>query len=194
MLLNAPYILLQNFVLAVGQKRRFTQCMSTKSKNIKLDDINKKIILITHLQSDISNQELADRVGLSPSACFQRVKALKEAGYFVTFTADLNLDNIVENVLAYVEFRLENNNPKSRKKFEDAIEQIPEFMDCLRITGDFDYISFTCCSNTQALNTLIDDISGRDDLSIKVVKTRIILERAKWYLGYPLAKLKWLED
>ena len=194
MLLNAPYILLQNFVLAVGQKRRFTQCMSTKSKNIKLDDINKKIISITHLQSDISNQELADRVGLSPSACFQRVKALKEAGYFVTFTADLNLDNIVENVLAYVEFRLENNNPKSRKKFEDAIEQIPEFMDCLRITGDFDYISFTCCSNTQALNTLIDDISGRDDLGIKVVKTRIILERAKWYLGYPLAKLKWLEE
>ena len=62
---------------------------------------------------------------------FQRVKALKEAGYFVTFTADLNLNNIVENVLAYVEFRLENNNPKSRKKFEDAIEQIPEFMDCL---------------------------------------------------------------
>jgi len=41
---------------------------------------------------------------------------------------------------------------------------------------------------------LIDDISGRDDLGIKVVKTRIILERAKWYLGYPLAKLKWLED
>lgn len=111
MLLNAPYILLQNFVLAVGQKRRFTQCMSTKSKNIKLDDINKKIISITHLQSDISNQELADRIGLSPSACFQRVKALKEAGYFVTFTADLNLDNIVENALAYVEFRLENNNP-----------------------------------------------------------------------------------
>ena len=168
--------------------------MANRNKNIKLDKINKKILAITHLQSDISNQDLADRVGLSPSACFQRVKVLKEAGYFVGFTADLDLDRIVENVLAYVEFRLENNNPKSRKTFEAAIETIPEFMDCLRITGDFDYISFTCCSNTQALNSLIDDLTGRDELGIKVVKTRIILERAKWYLGYPLSKLKWLED
>lgn len=168
--------------------------MATKNKNIKLDDINKKILSITHVQSDISNQELADRVGLSPSACFQRVKALKEAGYFVSFTADMDLDRIVENVLAYVEFTLENNGPKSRKAFESAIEDIPEFMDCLRVTGDVDYISFTCCSNTQMLNTIVDEISGNEALGIKIVKTRIILERAKWYLGYPLANLKWLED
>ena len=168
--------------------------MAIKPKNVKLDSINKKILSITHVKSDISNQDLADQVGLSPSACFQRVKALKECGYFVSFTTDLNLDRIVENVLAYVEFRLENNNPKSRKVFEAAIEAIPEFMDCFRITGDFDYISFTCCSNTQALNILMDDLTGREELGIKVVKTRIILDRAKWYLGYPLTKLKWLED
>ncbi|NNE56632.1 MAG: Lrp/AsnC family transcriptional regulator [Hellea sp.] len=168
--------------------------MSGRNKNIKLDAINRKILTITHSQSDISNQDLADQVGLSPSACFQRMKALKEAGYFASFHTDLDLDRIAENVLAYVEFRLENNDPKSRKKFEAAVEDIPEFMDLLRVTGDFDYISFTCCSNTQALNALIDDISGREDLDVKTVKTRIILERAKWYLGYPLAKLKWLDE
>ena len=167
--------------------------MSSTKRAIKLDDINKKILSITHAQSDISNQELADRVGLSPSACFQRVKALKEAGYFVSFTADMDLARIVEHVLAYVEFTLENNNPKSRKAFEAAIEEIPEFMDCLRVTGDVDYISFTCCSNTQMLNTIVDEISGNEALGVKIVKTRIILERAKWYLGYPLANLKWLE-
>ncbi len=165
-----------------------------KKKNLKLDAINKKILSITHLNSDISNQELAERVGLSPSACFQRMKALKEAGYFVSFHTDLDLDRMVEHVLAYVEFTLENNSPAPREKFEAAIESIPEFMDCLRITGDVDYICFTCCSNTQSLNTLIDELSGREALGIKVVKTRIILDRAKWYLGYPLAKLKWLED
>ena len=164
-----------------------------KNKNIKLDNINKKILSITHMQSDISNQDLADRVGLSPSACFQRVKALKDAGYFLSFHSDLDLDRIVENVLAYVEFRLENNSVRSRRAFEAAIEIIPEFMDCLRVTGDFDYICFTCCSNTQVLNSLIDDISGREDLGLKVVKTRIILERPKWYMGYPLEQLKWLD-
>lgn len=167
--------------------------MPSKKKNLKLDAINKMILSITHLNSDISNQELAERVGLSPSACFQRMKALKEAGYFVSFHTDLDLDRMVENVLAYVEFTLENNSTAFRKRFEAAIEVIPEFMDCLRITGDVDYICFTCCSNTQALNALIDDISGREDLGIKIVKTRIILERAKWYLGYPLEKLKWID-
>jgi Lrp/AsnC family leucine-responsive transcriptional regulator len=167
--------------------------MPSKKKNLKLDAINKMILSITHLNSDISNQELAERVGLSPSACFQRMKALKEAGYFVSFHTDLDLDRMVENVLAYVEFTLENNSTAFRKRFEAAIEVIPEFMDCLRITGDVDYICFTCCSNTQALNALIDDISGNEDLGIKIVKTRIILERAKWYLGYPLEKLKWID-
>lgn len=120
------------------------------------------------------------------------MKALKEAGYFVSFHTDLDLDRIVEHVLAYVEFTLENNTARSRKTFEAAIEAIPEFMDCLRVTGDTDYIAFTCCSNTQALNALVDEISDDERLGIKTVKTRIILDRTKWYLGYPLEKLKWL--
>lgn len=165
-----------------------------KKQRVKLDSINRKILSITHIRSDISNQDLAEQVGLSNSACFQRVKALKEAGYFVKFTTDLDLDRMVEHVLAYVEFTLETNTPKSRKAFEAAIADIPEFMDCLRVTGDVDYISFTCCSNTQALNHIVDQVSGNEALGIKIVKTRIILERAKWYLGYPLAKLKWLDD
>ena len=168
--------------------------MSSRPKNVKLDAINKKILSITHLRSDISNQDLADQVGLSPSACFQRVKALKDAGYFVSFHTDLDLDRMVEHILAYVEFTLENNSQKYRKAFEAVIEDIPEFMDCLRVTGDTDYIAFTCCSNTQTLNTLVDQISGNEALGIKTVRTRIILERSKWYLGYPLKQLKWLQD
>ncbi len=167
--------------------------MAGNRKNIKLDAINKKILSITHLQSDISNQDLAEQVGLSPSACFQRMKGLKEAGYFVSFTADMDLERLVEHVLAYVEFTLDNNSLKNRRKFEALIETYPEFMDCMRVTGDADYVSFTCCANTHALNALIDEISTDERGNIKAIKTRIILERTKWYLGYPLDKLKWLE-
>ncbi len=167
--------------------------MTRKQKIIKLDRINREILTITHTHADISNQDLAEQVGLSPSACFQRMKALKEGGYFRSFNTDLDLDLIVENVLAYVEFKLEKNSPQARKIFEAEIEKIPEFMDCLRVTGDIDYISFTCSSNTQSLNALIDTFSGDPKNGIQRVKIRIVLERAKWYLGYPLANLKWLE-
>ena len=159
---------------------------------IKLDDINRKILATIHLHADLSNQELADRVGLSPSACFQRTKALREAGYFFNAQTDMDLDRIFEHVLAQVEFTLEDNNARSRKTFEAAIEVIPEFMDCLRM-NEGEYISFTCCPSVQDLNTLCDSISSDPDLGVKNIKVRMVMERTKWYLGYPLEKLKWIE-
>lgn len=167
--------------------------MSSEKPAIKLDAINRKILATIHLNADLSNQELADRVGLSPSACFQRTKALREAGYFYNFHTEMDLDRICEHILAYVEFTLESNSAKHRKAFEAAINDIPEFMDCLRLNDGTDYISFTCCPNVQALNALCDQISGDKALGVKSIKTRMIMERTKWYLGYPLEKLRWLE-
>ncbi len=160
---------------------------------IKLDQINKNILATVHLNADLTNQELADRVGLSPSACFQRTKALREAGYFFNFHTEMDLDRIAEHVIAYVEFTLDDNSVAARKRFEAVIEEIPEFMDCIRLTGDVDYISFTCCPGVKELNELCDRISGDETLGVKNIKTRIALERTKWYLGYPLEKLKWLD-
>ncbi len=166
--------------------------MATDKPSVKLDAINKKILATIHLHADLSNQELAEQVGLSPSACFQRTKALKEAGYFFNFHTEMDLDRICEHVLAYVEFTLENPNARERKAFEAAIEDIPEFMDCLRMS-EGEYICFTCCPTVQALNTLCDQISGDKTLGVKSVRTRMIMERTKFYLGYPLEKLRWLD-
>lgn len=168
--------------------------MSSKNKNIKLDAINRKILSITHTRANITNQELADLVGLSNSACFQRMRGLKEAGYFLSFNTDLDLNRMVEHVIAYVEFTLGDNSPRARERFEAVVNVIPEFMDCLRVTGDVDYICFTCCSTTLKLNEVIDEVSGDDSLGVRRVKTRIVMERTKWYLGYPLEKLRWLDE
>ena len=165
----------------------------TGKPTIKLDAINKKILATIHLNADLSNQELAEQVGLSPSACFQRTKALKEAGYFFNFHTEMDLDRICEHVLAYVEFTLECNSAQYRKAFEAAVDEIPEFMDCLRLNDGTDYISFTCCPNVQALNALCDQLSGDKTLGVKNIKTRMVMERTKWYLGYPLEKLRWLD-
>ncbi len=80
-----------------------------------------------------------------------------------------------------------------RRRFETAIERLPEFMDCLRVTGETNYISFTYCTNVAELNRLCDELSANKSLKIQRVVTRVILERPKFYLGYPIAKLKWLE-
>ena len=81
----------------------------------------------------------------------------------MSFQTDLYLDRLFEQVLAYVEFTLDNNAIAARKRFETEIEKYSEFMDCLCVTGDTDYIAFTCCSNTQSLNVLLDKISKQEN-------------------------------
>ena len=164
----------------------------TKTKDLKLDAINRKILATIHLNSDITNAKLAEIVNLSPAACSQRANALKEAGYYFNSYTEVDLDRICEHVIAYVEFKLRDNSVEVRRRFEAAIEMMPEFMDCLRVTGESDYISFTCCTNVAELNRLCDELSSNKSLEIQRVVTRLVLERPKFYLGYPIAKLKWL--
>ncbi|MDC8829483.1 Lrp/AsnC family transcriptional regulator [Alteromonas gilva] len=162
-------------------------------RTLKLDEYNKKILATVHKEADLSNQELAERVGLSPSACFQRKKALQEAGYFFNFHTEMDLDRICQHVLAYVEIYLHSNTEPHKSAFENAIQAIPEFMDCLRISGDIDYISFTCFPDLATLKATCDELSSRPELGIRRLDIRPVLERTKWYLGYPLEKLNWLE-
>ena len=163
-------------------------------KIIRLDSYNKKILAILHLQADLTNVELAGRVNLSPSACFQRVKALKEAGYFRTFHADVNLEAMCEHIFPYVDFTLHDNSAASKRQFLAAINAIPQFMDCMQVTGNVDYVSFSCFADIAALNKACDSLSEQGALGIKRIETRIILAREKFFLGYPLAHLKWLEQ
>lgn len=163
-------------------------------KVIRLDSYNRNILATLHLQADLTNVELANRVNLSPSACFQRVKILKEAGYFRTFHADVNIEAMCEHVFAYVEFTLENNNARTKREFTKAIDKIPEFMDCMAVSGEADYISFSCFANIAMLNKKCDELSAIDSLCIKRIQSRIVLERTKFFLGYPLAQLKWLDE
>jgi Lrp/AsnC family leucine-responsive transcriptional regulator len=166
--------------------------MSDK-KPVKLDAINRKILATIHLQSDITNAQLAEIVNLSPAACSQRTKALRDAGYYFNCHAEVDLDRICEHIIAYVEFTLADNSLPNRRRFEAAIELIPEFMDCLRLSGDTDYISFTCCTNIAELNRICDELSADESLQIRKITTRLVLDRPKFYLGYPISKLKWLE-
>lgn len=170
-----------------------SQPQKPERRAIKIDAIHRKMLALVQKRADITNQELADLVGLSPAACSQRMNALKEAGYFISFHAEVDLDRLCEHVLAYVEFTLKSNDPESRARFAAAIEEIPEFMDCLRLSGDVDFISFTCCAGIKQLNEVCDQIASDPTIGIARINQRIIVDRTKWYYGYPIPKLKWLE-
>ncbi|MFQ3198526.1 MAG: Lrp/AsnC family leucine-responsive transcriptional regulator [Paraglaciecola sp.] len=105
----------------------------------------------------------------------------------------MDLDLLCEHVLAYVEFNLHSNTPLGRAAFEAAINKIPEFMYCVCLSDDTDYISFTCFADINSLNACCNELSAIPDLGIKQLKKPVILERAIRCLGYPLEKLRWIE-
>lgn len=98
--------------------------------------------ILTLLQSDgrISNSELADAVGLSPSACLRRVRALEDAGVIDRYVALLNQDRIGRRMDIFVEISLNSQSNEVLTAFEQAVAQSPEIMECYLMAGDADYM------------------------------------------------------
>jgi Lrp/AsnC family leucine-responsive transcriptional regulator len=93
--------------------------------------------ILGHLQSNgrISNQDLADRIGLSPSPCLRRVRALEEAGIITGYRAMLDAQKLGYSLMALVHVAMDKHTPERFEHFDKAIREIPEVLECLLITG-----------------------------------------------------------
>lgn len=99
--------------------------------------------ILEELQRDgrISNQELAERVGLSPSPCSRRVKALEEEGYVARHVTLLDPAKLGLSLTALVHISMDRHTPERFERFEAAIAALPEVLECYLITGQSaDYV------------------------------------------------------
>lgn len=104
-----------------------------------LDEIDRAIL--TQLQSDgrMTNQNLSGQVGLSPSPCLRRIRALEENGVITGYVALVNPDAIGLSVTAFVRVRLDQQGDVHLSSFETAVADFPEVMECYLMTGEADY-------------------------------------------------------
>lgn len=113
-----------------------------------MDRIDKKILEILQVEGRISNQELADRVVLSPSPCLRRVKQLEDDGYIYQYVALVNPNKIALQLTIMVAISLTSHDAIKMKNFENAVAAIPEVMQCYLITGQTaDYLLKVMVSN-----------------------------------------------
>lgn len=106
----------------------------------KLDRYDLKILAELQRDARISNQELAERIGLSPSPCSRRVKQLEDDGYIVRQVALLDRKKLGLTLTAYVLIGMDRHTPERFERFEAAIRQWPEVQECSLVTGmDADY-------------------------------------------------------
>ena len=112
---------------------------------VKLDQIDLKILSILHGHARVTNQELSERVGLSPSPCLQRVRKLEGAGLMGPYLARLDLDRICRNVVVIATVTLRTHEHQDFKAFEAAVAALPEVVECFKVSGSFDYfLRFVC--------------------------------------------------
>lgn len=100
-----------------------------------LDRYDWQILDVLQANGRISNQELADRIGLSPSPCLRRVRALEESGLILGYRALLDARKLGLSLMALIHISMDHHTPERFRTFDAQIAEIPELIECLLITG-----------------------------------------------------------
>ena len=107
---------------------------------MEIDRFDRQIMQVLQQDGRISNQDLADRIGLSPSPCLRRMRALEEAGLIVGYRAMLDAKALGYSLMALIYISMDKHTLERFETFEKEVSQISEVLECLLITGqDADY-------------------------------------------------------
>lgn len=107
--------------------------------NCDLDEIDRRIV--SELQADgrLTNFELADRIGLSPSPCLRRVKRLEKAGYIEGYRAALRRERVGLGFSVFIGVKIDGHANDRALDFQDAVTEMSEVISCHLVSGDSDY-------------------------------------------------------
>ena len=107
---------------------------------MKLDRYDRRILEELQQDGRLSNQDLADRIGLSPSPCLRRVRALEESGFITGYRALVDTRKLGYTLYALIYIAMDRHTPERFANFDAAVSELPEVLECLLITGqDADY-------------------------------------------------------
>lgn len=164
---------------------------------LSLDKTDRKILSILQNDGRLSNQEVADRVSLSPSPCLRRIKHLEESGVIRQYVALLDPDKIGLGLLAYVNVRLEKHSnmpvpgilrsasPSPRADFAASVANWPEVVACYAMTGEMDYLLRVHVEDMQHFSRFMMETLLRHP-AVLDVKSSFALQRVKDTTALPL--------
>lgn len=146
---------------------------------MEIDRFDRQILRVLQQDGRISNQDLADRIGLSPSPCLRRVRTLEENGVIQSYRALLNAKALGYSLMALIYIAMDAHTPERFEHFENAIREMPEVLECLLITGqDADYQIKVIVTDMDAFQELllnrINRIQGVTGVHSSFVLRRVV--------------------
>ncbi|MBO9402845.1 Lrp/AsnC family transcriptional regulator [Shimia sp. R9_1] len=155
---------------------------------MKLDDRDIQILSVLSQEGRITKAALAERIGLSPTPCWERLKKLESAGLIEGYGARINLKKLTPHVTVFVSIEIADHTAASFRTFEAAMQRYDEVTACWALGGGFDYLMQIVTRDIEAYQRLIDEmLEARIGLSRYF--TYIVTKPVKGKAGPPLNAL-----
>ena len=153
----------------------------------ELDATDWRILALLQEDARISNVDLAKAVGLSPSPCLARVRALEEAGFIRRYVSLLDPQRVGLMVSVFIQVALEKQVESALDVFERAIRDRPEVMECYLMTGESDYLLRVVVPDLQALERFILNFLSRVP-GVGNIRSSFALKQVKYQTALPLGE------
>jgi Lrp/AsnC family transcriptional regulator, leucine-responsive regulatory protein len=143
--------------------------------------------LLQELQKDgrLTNNELGERIALSPSQCSRRRTRLESEGYIRGYQANLDRQKLGLDMLVVISVTLATHNRDNARRFSQLVNGLPEVLEAYALTGEMDYHLKIATRGLAGLSRFVNDVLLPHE-SVQHVKTSIVLDTLKTFEGLPV--------
>jgi DNA-binding Lrp family transcriptional regulator len=156
---------------------------------VEVDSFDLKMLSALQDDGRLTNQQLADQVGLSASQCSRRRMRLEDEKVISGYHADLAPEALGFGVVAFIQVTLATHSPDNAKKFRTLVARVDEIQEAYSLTGDADYVLKAILHDLKGLSDLVNDVLMPHQ-SVAHVRSSIVLDRLKETSKLPLRALR----
>ncbi len=151
-----------------------------------LDGIDLKILSALQAEGRLTNQKLADRVGLSASACHTRVRRLESEGFITGYRAVLKPEKLGRPLTVFALIALERHGRQGQRDFEAHLKSLPEVVECAELSGQYDYLVRFMAQDIEAYQVLTEALIDHPELGVGQIVSNVVMRNVLPYSGIPL--------
>jgi DNA-binding Lrp family transcriptional regulator len=141
----------------------------------KLDQIDLNILRELQQDGRITNQDLSERVGLSPRPCLERVRRLERDRVVTGYRALVDVRQVRSTVTVIAQIALEKQSRHTQTLFERRLQAIPEVVDCYEVSGSFDYVARIICGDIDGYQDLTASWLEDPEMGIARIVSNVVL-------------------
>ena len=151
----------------------------------RIDQFDRKILALLQDDARLTNNDLSERVNLSPSQCSRRRQRLEQEGLIKGYRAVLDRDRLGFSLVNVISVTLATHNRDNARRFADLLTRLPQVQEAHALTGEMDYILKVVTPDLKSLAAFVNDVLLPHE-SVQHVKTAIVLQTLKETTSLPL--------